>query len=71
MTTILLQKNIISIREKEQKFAASVLGVNIVRYLIYEDGMIVANLEARKNIVRIIRKLKPNIGVACDTTNYI
>jgi len=63
-------KNIISIREKEQKFAAEVLEVNSVQYLSYMDGMLVPNLEARKNIVRIIRALKPNIVVTCDPTNY-
>ncbi len=63
-------KNIISIREKEQKFAAEVLEVNSVQYLSYTDGMLVPNLEARKNIVRIIRALKPNIVVTCDPTNY-
>ena len=63
-------KNIITIREKEQKFAAEVLGVNSIQYLKYKDGMLVPSLEARKNIVRIIRALKPNIVVTCDPTNY-
>ena len=63
-------KNIISIREKEQKSAADVLGVNGIQYLSYKDGMLVPNLEARKNIVRIIRSLRPNIVVTCDPTNY-
>ena len=65
-----ITKNIISIREKEQKFAAEVLGVKSVQYLSYKDGMLVPNLEARKNIVRIIRALKPDIVVTCDPTNY-
>ncbi len=65
-----ITKNIISIREKEQKYAAEVLGVKSVQYLSYKDGMLVPNLEARKNIVRIIRELKPNIVVTCDPTNY-
>ena len=65
-----ITKNIISIREKEQKFAAEVLGVKSVQYLSYKDGMLVPNIEARKNIVRIIRALKPDIVVTCDPTNY-
>jgi LmbE family N-acetylglucosaminyl deacetylase len=65
-----ITKNIISIREKEQKFAAEVLGVKSVQYLSYKDGMLVPNLEARKNIVRIIRALRPDIVVTCDPTNY-
>jgi len=63
-------KNIISLREKEQKSAADVLGVNSISYLSYEDGMLFPNLQARKNIVRVIRTLKPNIVVTCDPTNY-
>jgi len=63
-------KNIISMREKEQKSAANVLGVNGIQYLSYKDGMLVPNLEARKNIVRVIRSLRPNIVVTCDPTNY-
>lgn len=63
-------KNIIFLREKEQELAAGILGVNSIQYLSYEDGMLIPNLEARKNIVRIIRKLKPNIVVTCDPTNY-
>jgi LmbE family N-acetylglucosaminyl deacetylase len=65
-----ITKNIISKREKEQKFAAEVLGVKSVQYLSYKDGMLVPNLEARKNIVRIIRALRPDIVVTCDPTNY-
>jgi LmbE family N-acetylglucosaminyl deacetylase len=63
-------KNIISIREKEQRSAAKILGVNCVLYLNYMDGMLMPNLEARKNIVRVIRAQKPNIVVTCDPTNY-
>jgi len=64
------RKNIISIRKKEQESAAKVLGVNSIQYLSYEDGLLTPSLEARKNIVRIIRSVRPNIVITCDPTNY-
>ena len=63
-------KNIITIREEEQKHAADILGVNSIQYLDYVDGMFVPNLMARKNIVRVIRACKPNVVVTSDPTNY-
>ena len=63
-------KNIISIRRKEQESAAKVLGVNSVQYLNYKDGFLTPSIDARKNTVRVIRALKPNIVVTCDPTNY-
>lgn len=62
--------NIITVRREEQKLAADILGVNSVQYLNYLDGMLVPNLMARKNIVRVIRACKPNVVVTCDPTNY-
>jgi len=65
-----IANNIIAIREKEQRLAADILGVKSVQYLDYVDGMLVPNLMARKNIVRVIRTQKPKIVVTCDPTNY-
>ena len=62
--------DIVAVREEEQKNAAKFLGVNSIQYLDYEDGMLVPNIEARKNIVRVIRTIKPNVVVTCDPTNY-
>jgi len=65
-----ISNNIIAIREQEQKLAADILGVKKIQYLSYVDGMLVPNLMARKNIVRVIRAQKPKIVVTCDPTNY-
>lgn len=62
--------NIIAIREKEQKSAAAILGVNNIHYLNYEDGMLAPNMNVRKDVVRVIREIKPDIVVTCDPTNY-
>lgn len=56
-------------REKEQRAAASILGVNEIDYYHYPDGYLEATLEARKDVVRAIRRLKPSVVVGCDPTN--
>jgi LmbE family N-acetylglucosaminyl deacetylase len=63
-------KNIIAIREKEQQLAAGVLGVREIQYLNYEDGLLAPSMEARRDVVRVIRQMKPDIVVCCDPTNY-
>jgi LmbE family N-acetylglucosaminyl deacetylase len=56
-------------REREQRAAASVLGVKYVEFLDYEDGNLVADLETRKSVVRVIRTVRPDIVITCDPTN--
>jgi LmbE family N-acetylglucosaminyl deacetylase len=57
-------------REAEQREAADVLGVNSVCYLNFEDGYLMPDLAARREVVRIIRRFKPDIVISCDPTNY-
>lgn len=56
-------------REREQRSAAKVLGVHNVEFLDYEDGSLVADLETRKDVVRVIRIVRPDIVITCDPTN--
>ncbi|MCS7011501.1 MAG: PIG-L family deacetylase [Anaerolineales bacterium] len=56
-------------RQTEQENAARVLGVRSVRFLNLEDGYLVPSLELRREMVRIIRREKPDILVTCDPTN--
>ncbi|HEX7556512.1 MAG TPA: PIG-L deacetylase family protein [Leptolinea sp.] len=58
------------LREVEQKKAASIIGVNQIQNLGYDDGMLVADLKVRKDVVRVIRQTKPDILVSCDPQNY-
>jgi LmbE family N-acetylglucosaminyl deacetylase len=58
------------IREEEQKAAARVLGVNRVIFLNHPDGYLTVDLALRKEIVRVIRQVRPDIVVTCDPTNY-
>jgi LmbE family N-acetylglucosaminyl deacetylase len=58
------------LREQEQKSAADVLGVSSVTFLNHEDGFLVADMDTRKEVVRVIRTIKPDILVTCDPTSY-
>src|SRR5437660_11687914 len=54
---------LIAIREKEQRAAAKVLGVKKVEFLGYKDGHLAPNLKLRQDIVRMIRKHKPDLVI--------
>jgi LmbE family N-acetylglucosaminyl deacetylase len=58
-----------AIRMKEQKAAGSVLGIQEITFLEYPDGFLVPDMEMRKEIVRQIRRHKPDIIVTSDPTN--
>lgn len=64
-------------REKEQRAAAAICGVTEVEFLGYHDGEVMPSLELRKDLVRIIRKHKPDVVISMDPTmmwggsNYI
>jgi LmbE family N-acetylglucosaminyl deacetylase len=58
------------LREKEQRAAAAVLGVCEVRFLAYPDGYLTPDLAVRKDVVRVIRQVRPDILLTCDPTNY-
>lgn len=52
-----------ALREKEQRAAATAVGVSDVRFLGQPDGHLEANLELRKVISRVIRQVKPNVVI--------
>jgi LmbE family N-acetylglucosaminyl deacetylase len=56
-------------REKEQRAAAAVVGAKDVVFLRYPDGMLQNTIELRKDMVRQIRRLKPDVLVCQDPTN--
>ena len=51
------------IREKEQRAAARVLGVKKVEFLGYKDGHLAHDLKLRRDIVKMIRKYKPELVI--------
>src|SRR5258708_20744100 len=54
---------VVAIRQKEQKAAARVLGVKKVEFLGYKDGHLAPDLKLRHDIVRMIRKYKPELVI--------
>jgi LmbE family N-acetylglucosaminyl deacetylase len=57
------------IRHAEQQNAARVIGAKAVHFLDLEDGYLVPDLNLRRDVVRQIRKFKPDILVTCDPQN--
>ena len=55
-----------SIRQAEQRAAARILGVEDVVFLCYPDGYLVADIDLRRDITRVIRRVKPDVLVTCD-----
>ncbi len=58
-----------AIRHVEQASAAKVIGAQAVHFLDRPDGYLVPDLDLRREMVRVIRKFKPDILVACDPQN--
>ncbi len=58
------------IRETEQRSAAKVLGVHEVMFLKELDGFVLPTLDLRRDIVRVIRQVKPKVVITCDPTNF-
>jgi LmbE family N-acetylglucosaminyl deacetylase len=61
-------EKLVSTREAEQREAARILGVREVLFLKYPDAELEPNLELRREITRMIRKLKPDVVVCQDPT---
>ena len=65
------RQRLAELREAEQRAAAKVLGVEEVDFLGYEDGLLEPTLEVRKEVVRLIRRRRPEVAVTTDpTTRY-
>lgn len=58
-----------AIRHIEQADAAKVIGANPPLFLDLPDGMLIPDMTLRRNIVREIRRHKPDILVTCDPQN--
>jgi LmbE family N-acetylglucosaminyl deacetylase len=65
------RQRLTELREAEQWAAAKVVGVEQVEFLGYEDGLLEPTLEVRERIVRLIRRVRPEVVVTTDpTTRY-
>jgi LmbE family N-acetylglucosaminyl deacetylase len=54
------------VRRREQEAACRVLGVKEVVFLGYEDGVLESTLELRRDVVRQIRRFKPDVVICPD-----
>ena len=54
------------VREREQRAAAAVLGVQSVTFLGEVDGMLEVTLDTRRKVCREVRRLRPEVLVAPD-----
>jgi len=62
-------ENLCGIRHQEEVNAAQVIGANPPLFLDMPDGCLIPSLELRRDIVREIRRHKPDILVTCDPQN--
>ena len=53
-----------------ERAAAKVVGVEHVEFLGYEDGLLEPTLEVREKIVRLIRRVRPEVVTTDPTTRY-
>jgi LmbE family N-acetylglucosaminyl deacetylase len=60
--------NLAKIRRQEQTNAAHALGAREVRFLSYEDGTLRNTIELRRDIVREIRRFRPDAIICQDPT---
>lgn len=63
------EEEIGEIRKTEQRNAARVLGIKSVAFLGYLDGDLIPTLDMRREVVRIIRTVRPDVIVTCDPQN--
>ena len=58
-------------REEEQWASAAVVGVEDVRFLGYQDGILEPTLQLRKHLTQLIRELRPNAVLTFDPETII
>jgi LmbE family N-acetylglucosaminyl deacetylase len=59
---------LVEIRKAEQRAAAAILGVKDVLFMGLDDGMLTPSLETRKEVVRALRRVRPDV-VICQSPN--
>lgn len=60
------REQMVPIREREQRAAAEVLGVSGLTFLGFKDGELEVNLETRRAVTRVVRRVRPEVIVASD-----
>jgi LmbE family N-acetylglucosaminyl deacetylase len=62
------KEELIAVRETEQRNAAQALGVREVHFLRYEDAMLEVTMQLKKDLVRLIRQIRPDTVIVMDPT---
>lgn len=66
--TSISSEQLVKERQEEQRNAAATLGAVEVHFLHYKDGALENTLELRKDIVRMIRTIRPDTVIVFDPT---
>ncbi len=62
------REKLLPIREAEQRAACAALGIRDVVFLHYPDGGLVATIDLRRDLTRLIRRHRPDVVVCGDPT---
>jgi LmbE family N-acetylglucosaminyl deacetylase len=65
------REKLAEIRRAEQRAACQTLGVKEVVFLGYDDGQLVPSLDLRRDIVRVIRQIRPEVVITNDPTSLL
>ena len=60
------REQVAPVREREQRAAADILGVKGLDFLGFRDGELEVNLETRRAVTRVVRRVRPEVVVAPD-----
>jgi LmbE family N-acetylglucosaminyl deacetylase len=55
------------VREEEERASAAIVGVDVVEFLGYPDGVLLYSLQMRRDIARAVRRHRPDVVI---TGNY-
>jgi LmbE family N-acetylglucosaminyl deacetylase len=64
------REELIRLRQQEQREAAEIAGISEVVFLGYEDGLVEDSHSLRRDLIREIRRHKPDIVVGPDPSLY-
>lgn len=64
------REDLIAARENEQREAAKITGIQDVMFLGYEDCHVEDSHELRRDMIREIRRFKPDVVIGPDPTMY-
>ena len=67
----LTAEELVGIRRREQIEAGEILGRKTVEFLGYPDSFLMPSLELRKDIVRMIRKHRPDVLITNSPTREL